>query len=86
VFVCIDNHCYVITASHVVEGLWRKLEEQGPAHFQINQLIINPADRTIYSQAEHDLIVLAIDSSEITQIGRPPYRPVGNWPPPLADT
>jgi hypothetical protein len=83
ILICIEEHCYVLTADHVVQGLAAKRSGGEPAHFQIGALTMNPAERIVYADKNHDVAVLAIDEAEISQVARRPYRPTGDWPPPL---
>ena len=50
---------------------------------QVGQLNIDPAQRTVYADEGSDVAVLAFEAAEARLVGRKPYHPVGNWPPPL---
>jgi len=80
VFLQLDRDHYVLTAQHVVDGFVKKVTEDWPAHFQVNNLVLNPLRRVVFSDPHNDLALLAIDSSEVGEIGKTPYRPVGEWP------
>jgi hypothetical protein len=77
----LDDHHYVVTAQHVIDEFLRKVTADPRAHFQINNLVLNPLNRIVFQDAENDLVVLALDPKELVEIGRTPYRPVGAWPP-----
>jgi Trypsin-like peptidase domain len=81
ILICIEEHSYVLTADHVVQGLAAKREAGEPAHFQIGALTINPHERIVYADKDHDVAVLAIDEAELPQVACRPYRPTGDWPP-----
>jgi hypothetical protein len=81
VFLLWDDHHYVVTAQHVIDGFVKKVTDDPPAHFQINNLVLNPLNRIVFQDEENDLVVLALDPHELHNIGKTPYRPVGAWPP-----
>jgi hypothetical protein len=81
VFLLLDDHHYLITASHVIGGFANKLLHDPPAHFQIGSLVFNPLNRIVFQDQENDLVVLAVDADQVPYVGQTPYQPVGAWPP-----
>lgn len=81
VFLLLDGYHYVLTAQHVIDGFVKKVTTDPPAHFQVNNLVLNPVGRLVFSDSENDLAVFAIDAREVSDIGKRPYQPIGPWPP-----
>ena len=81
VFVLVNEHHYLLTASHVIDGFANKLAKDPPAHFQVGNLVVNPLNRLVFQDSKRDLAVIAIDNREVADIVHIPYRPVDVWPP-----
>jgi hypothetical protein len=82
VFLRHEDHHYLLTADHVIEGFVNKITRDPPAHFQANDLVLNPLERLVFRDAVNDLALLALDPGELPDIGKTAYQPVGAWPPP----